>query len=62
MDYSESGALVGRDPGDLLFSEQDLSGIRTWLPGDGLEERALARAVGAEDETNSPWFRVMDAW
>ena len=42
-------AFVRRLAGDILAVDDDCPGIRANLAGDGIEERALARAVAADD-------------
>ena len=42
-------ALVGRQVGDVLAEEEDAAGRGRKVPGDRVEERGLAGAVGAED-------------
>jgi hypothetical protein len=42
-------ALVGRQRGDVLAEEFDPPGGGREVPGDRIEQRGLARAVGAED-------------
>ena len=41
--------LGRRAPGQIDAIEQDLAGIRLQRAGDQIEERALARAIGADD-------------
>ena len=41
--------LMHRQRGDVLAEEADAAGRRQEIAGDGVEQRGLARAVGADD-------------
>ena len=46
--------LVGRHVGDVLAVEDDLAGADLAQPGERLQRRGLARAVGADQRGDLP--------
>ena len=46
---AEPADRVRRPPGDVAAAEIDAAGVRDQVPGDHVEQRGLARAVGADD-------------
>ncbi len=47
--HAEPAEVVGRDPGDVALLEDHAPAVGLEVPGDQVEQRGLARAVGADD-------------